>query len=202
MFARRGLVGKAQHVGRVVAAAVTGGCSARPVAAVDDADVEFGPGVRSCRSGIAPTHCSNERSIGTPLRPASFFSRQAEWARQRSRRTALAAGGGLLSLHGRPPWLASRFLVGAHDALHQRMAHDVARGEEREADAVDVAQHLDRIAQARFHVRGRSVWVMSPVTTATEPKPMRVRNIFICSIVVFCASSRITNASFSVRPRM
>ena len=43
---------------------------------------------------------------------------------------------------------------------------------------------------------------MSPVTTAFDPNPRRVRNIFICSDVVFCASSRITNASFSVRPRM
>ena len=42
----------------------------------------------------------------------------------------------------------------------------------------------------------------SPVTTAFESKPRRVRNIFICSVVVFCASSRMTNASFSVRPRM
>ena len=31
---------------------------------------------------------------------------------------------------------------------------------------------------------------------------MRVRNIFICSGVVFCASSRMTKALFSVRPRM
>ena len=43
---------------------------------------------------------------------------------------------------------------------------------------------------------------MSPVTTALEPKPIRVRNIFICSEVVFWASSRMMNASFSVRPRM
>ena len=43
---------------------------------------------------------------------------------------------------------------------------------------------------------------MSPVTTALDPKPMRVRNIFICSLVVFCASSRMTNESFSERPRM
>ena len=43
---------------------------------------------------------------------------------------------------------------------------------------------------------------MSPVTTIREPKPSRVRNIFICSGVVFCASSRITKESFSVRPRM
>jgi hypothetical protein len=27
----------------------------------------------------------------------------------------------------------------------------------------------------------RSIWVRSPVTTALAPKPMRVRNIFICS---------------------
>src|ERR1700730_16941216 len=49
---------------------------------------------------------------------------------------------------------------------------------------------------------GKSTCVMSPVTTALEPKPMRVRNIFICSLVVFCASSKITNESFSDRPRM
>lgn len=43
---------------------------------------------------------------------------------------------------------------------------------------------------------------MSPVIAAREPKPRRVRNIFICSRVVFCASSRMMNASFSVLPRM
>ena len=42
----------------------------------------------------------------------------------------------------------------------------------------------------------------SPVTTIFDPKPRRVRNIFICSGVVFCASSRMMNASLSVRPRM
>ena len=35
-----------------------------------------------------------------------------------------------------------------------------------------------------------------------EPIPRRVRNIFICCGVVFCASSRMTTASLSVRPRM
>ncbi len=43
---------------------------------------------------------------------------------------------------------------------------------------------------------------MSPVTTIFEPNPMRVRNIFICSGVVFWASSRMMNASSSVRPLM
>ena len=43
---------------------------------------------------------------------------------------------------------------------------------------------------------------MSPVTTIFEPNPSRVRNIFICSGLVFCASSRITNESLIERPRM
>ena len=43
---------------------------------------------------------------------------------------------------------------------------------------------------------------MSPVTTTLDPKPMRVSTIFICSVVVFWASSMITKASLSVRPRM
>src|SRR5215204_1190324 len=53
-----------------------------------------------------------------------------------------------------------------------------------------------------FWSRGRSTCVTSPVTTIFEPNPSRVRNIFICSGVVFCASSRITNESLIVRPRM
>src|SRR3954462_10497882 len=50
--------------------------------------------------------------------------------------------------------------------------------------------------------RSRSICVMSPVTTIFELKPSLVRNIFICSGVVFCASSRMMKLSFSVRPRM
>src|ERR687892_21399 len=45
---------------------------------------------------------------------------------------------------------------------------------------------------------GRSIWVMSPVTTALELNPNRVRNIFICSGVVFWASSSTMNESFRV----
>ena len=50
--------------------------------------------------------------------------------------------------------------------------------------------------------RGRSVWDTSPVTTIFEPKPSRVKNIFICSGVEFCASSKMMKLSFKVRPRM
>ena len=49
---------------------------------------------------------------------------------------------------------------------------------------------------------GRSICVMSPVTIIFVFMPMRVRNILIWADVVFCASSRMTTASFSVRPRM
>ena len=48
----------------------------------------------------------------------------------------------------------------------------------------------------------RSICVTSPVITAREFTPMRVRNIFICRTVVFCASSRMTYELCSVRPRM
>ena len=49
---------------------------------------------------------------------------------------------------------------------------------------------------------GRSFCVISPVTTTFEPNPIRVRNIFICAGVVFCASSRIINALSNVLPRI
>src|SRR5229473_2723107 len=45
---------------------------------------------------------------------------------------------------------------------------------------------------------GKSICVMSPVMTAFELNPSRVRNIFICSLVVFCASSRITKEAFQL----
>ena len=48
----------------------------------------------------------------------------------------------------------------------------------------------------------RSDWDGSPVITHFELNPIRVRNIIICSVVVFCASSRMMKALFSVRPRM
>ena len=38
------------------------------------------------------------------------------------------------------------------------------------------------------------------MTTIREPKPIRVKNIFICSRVVFCASSRMMKLSSSVPP--
>lgn len=45
---------------------------------------------------------------------------------------------------------------------------------------------------------GRSTCVTSPVMTILESKPSLVRNIFICSALVFCASSRMMKASLRV----
>ena len=53
-----------------------------------------------------------------------------------------------------------------------------------------------------FLLRGRSICVMSPVITMREFSPRRVKNIIICSVVAFCASSRIIKAFESVRPRI
>ena len=43
---------------------------------------------------------------------------------------------------------------------------------------------------------GRSIWLGSPQITIRLRMPKRVRNIFICCGVVFCASSRMMKASF------
>ena len=81
------------------------------------------------------------------------------------------------------------------------MPHDVLLVEVDEPDPGDWRAPWISISP-ETRVEGRSTCVMSPVITIFELKPSRVRNIFICSEVVFCASSRTTKASFSVRPRM
>ena len=93
-------------------------------------------------------------------------------------------------------------VVGLDDALDQRVAHDVLRREGVEDDPGDVPKDVLHLESPEVLERGRSIWVMSPVTTILESSPSRVRNIIICSGVVFCASSRTTNAWESVRPRM
>ncbi len=63
-------------------------------------------------------------------------------------------------------------------------------------------QNLHGNVKAGYGIPGRSFWEESPVTMTLEPKPIRVRNIFICAGVVFWASSRMINALSSVRPRI
>jgi hypothetical protein len=74
------------------------------------------------------------------------------------------------------------------------VADDVVGVELDEREVVDAFQDAAHREQTRA--------AAAPVTTILEPNPRRVRNIFICSGVVFCASSRMMKESLSVRPRM
>ena len=49
---------------------------------------------------------------------------------------------------------------------------------------------------------GKSICEGSPVIKTLVFSPIRVRNILSCALVAFCASSRMTKALSSVRPRM
>ena len=126
-------------------------------------------------------------------------------------RTLCAGGGGLFGVPegGGPPPLPflgaggpPSLLIGLDDPLDQHVADHVAL---RQAADGDVLHPLStRIASRRPETlsAGRSIWVMSPVMTILEPKPRRVRNIFICSREVFWASSRMMKESSRVRPRI
>ncbi len=73
--------------------------------------------------------------------------------------------------------------IGVNNAGNDRMAHHVFAAEEVKVDFVDFSQHFNGSDVSRIWVlRSRSICVTSPVITAFELKPIRVRNIFICSI--------------------
>ena len=93
-------------------------------------------------------------------------------------------------------------MVRGDDALDELVAHDVLAAELDEREVLDALEDVAHLLAAPTCPSGRSICVTSPVTTTLLPKPRRVRNIFICSGVVFCASSRMTKLSLSVRPRM
>ena len=92
-------------------------------------------------------------------------------------------------------------VVGPDNPLHEVVAHDVAFVKmDRTPDLQPVLKTSTASTNPLRRAFGKSIWVMSPVMTAFELNPRRVTNIFICSEVVFCASSRMTNESFRVRP--
>ena len=89
-----------------------------------------------------------------------------------------------------------------YDLLHQAVAHDVLLCQANLRDALDVPQDMQGINEAAVHLI-RQVdlgHVAGDHNLAADA--MRVRNIFICSGVVFWASSRMMKASSSVRPRI
>ena len=98
--------------------------------------------------------------------------------------------------------LAVVLLVRVDDTADQPVPYDILGRQPGEVDVVEAFQDVLHLAQADFVPSGRSTWVTSPVITIFDSKPRRVRNIFICSGLVFWASSRMMKASLSVRPRM
>ena len=81
-------------------------------------------------------------------------------------------------------------LIGGDDAAHEIVPHDIAMAKHHMADAFETAQQRHRLrSDPDFCPGGKSVWVGSPLTIIREPSPRRVRNIFICIEVAFCASS-------------
>lgn len=92
--------------------------------------------------------------------------------------------------------------VGFDDFLHQRMPDNVFAGEGMEIQSCHAVQFLTCVFQSRFDVFGQVDLAGVAGNDGFRPKPMRVRNIFICSGVVFCASSRMMYAPLSVLPRI
>ena len=80
------------------------------------------------------------------------------------------------------------------------VAHDVLTAEAHEVDALDVLEMSLMTTSPEPSFLGRSICVTSPVTTIFELNPSRVRIIFICSGVVFCASSRMIKESLAFGP--
>ena len=71
------------------------------------------------------------------------------------------------------------------------MPDDIAACQVAEADIIQTGQHLHSNVQTGLCSR-RKVFLRSVAGDDNlEPKPIRVRNIFIWAGVVFCASSRM-----------
>ena len=89
-------------------------------------------------------------------------------------------------------------IIREDNLLHKPVPHNVTLGEPVHRDIVDPLKYLHRLGKPGTRP-SRKVRLCQ---IAFELNPRRVRNIFICSGVVFCASSRIMNESSRVRPRI
>jgi hypothetical protein len=94
--------------------------------------------------------------------------------------------------------------IGLDDALNQRVAHDIGFTEAAGDHAIHGLENRERLDQTGGDAGGRSTWVGSPVIIIREFfAQARKKHLHLHCGVVFCASSRMTNAHCaSVRPRM
>ena len=74
------------------------------------------------------------------------------------------------------------------------MAHYVTAGKEAESDIVYILQYFYCRIESRYRSGRKILLGLVSVIITFEPKPIRVRNIFIWAGVVFWASSRMIKA--------
>ena len=72
------------------------------------------------------------------------------------------------------------------------MPYDVAATESSKGNAINVPQHLLQVAEPRPAALNIDLGDVAG-DDGLDPNPIRVKNIFICSGVVFWASSRMMN---------
>ncbi len=94
------------------------------------------------------------------------------------------------------------FFICLDNLLYQFVPYHILLGEKDKLDPLNSLE--DPFISTRPDVLpgGRSIWVVSPVITVFELNPSLVRYIFICSKVVFWASSRMMKESLRVLPLM
>jgi len=93
-------------------------------------------------------------------------------------------------------------LVGIHNVLHKRVSDYVALGQADKSNSSCPAQDSLCLDEARLDARGEVYLGDVARDDGAGALSSRVRNIFIWTEVVFCASSRMANAWSRVRPRM
>src|SRR5204862_4966361 len=99
------------------------------------------PRNRSLRSAMA---CSSMNSIEssasplTPSAPSTSLARRTQRMASTGSSFCSSAAKTSMAMSG----LVARLLVGVHDVLHDLVAHDVARVELHEVEAVDAAEHF------------------------------------------------------------
>lgn len=83
------------------------------------------------------------------------------------------------------------FFISTDNFLYQFVPYNISLVKLMNGDALNVFQNVARLRQSALFTKRQIRLRQIPVTTALERKPKRVKNIFICSGVVFCASSRM-----------
>lgn len=102
--------------------------------------------------------------------------------------------------HGR--FLGLLAVEGLDDLAYEGVADDVLIGEDDGADSLDVLQEAYAFQKAGILAAGEIDLGRAPVTMNLAFMPILVRNILSWDRFVFWASSRMTHARSSVRPRM